>query len=331
MNAKQIRPEQHIAGLVSVVIPCYNYAHFLPEAVLSVISQTYTCWEIIIVDDGSPDNTSSVANAIKDKYPHLAIHLVRRTNGGMSAARNTGIAQARGEYILPLDADDLLAPTFLQKTVTLLEQAPEIGIAYTDVRLFGLQDEIWHVGRFSLEDLKRNNRIVVQSLFRKAAWEECNGFNEVMRLGYEDWDFWLRLAERGWKWQGIPEPLALYRKHGTSVHEVTFGKRLALIANIILEHPQLYGPSLVRLADDIRRVVGQPLDRLRLDAEMSRIDARHPPSIRERMTHASYEFVMGHLFKLLSALPLYHMLWLRKQWLVIRQGLRQVQHRGQLM
>ena len=106
---------------VSIVIPCYNQAHFLSEAVESVVSQTFTGWECIIVNDGSSDNTAQVAESLIRKYPDSQVPLVNQVNQGLSCARNTGIKVSRGKYILPLDADDLIHPEMLQKTVSLLE------------------------------------------------------------------------------------------------------------------------------------------------------------------------------------------------------------------
>ena len=100
---------------VSVIIPCYNQAHFLPEAVESVVSQTFTSWECIIVNDGSPDKTNEVAQQLIAKYPNKIIRLLEKLNGGLADARNAGITISQGIYWLPLDADDALAATFLEK------------------------------------------------------------------------------------------------------------------------------------------------------------------------------------------------------------------------
>src|SRR5689334_1514338 len=105
------------APRVSVVVPCWNQACFLPEAVGSVLEQTFRDFEIVIVDDGSPDDTADVAARLIAQNPDAQIRLVRRENGGLPAARNTGVAAARGELVLPLDADDRIAPGFLESAV----------------------------------------------------------------------------------------------------------------------------------------------------------------------------------------------------------------------
>lgn len=122
---------------VSIIIPCYNQAQYLPDAVESVVNQTYKDWECIIVNDGSPDNTSKAARKLMAKYHDRRIIFLEKENGGLADARNFGIKNSHGKYILPLDADDKIHPEILQKTVTLLETHPEVAIAYTDPLHFG--------------------------------------------------------------------------------------------------------------------------------------------------------------------------------------------------
>lgn len=115
---------------VSVVIPCYQQAEFLAESVNSVMRQTYIDWEIVIVDDGSSDHTSEVAASLCRQYSEKSIRFIKQSNKGLAEARNAGIRASVGHYILPLDSDDILAPTMLERTVHLLDDNPEIGIAY---------------------------------------------------------------------------------------------------------------------------------------------------------------------------------------------------------
>ena len=108
-----------MSKLVSIIVPCYNQAYFLSEALESVLNQTYSNWECIIVNDGSPDNTKTVASKWCDKDKRF--NYVEKKNGGLSSARNAGIAISKGEYILPLDADDIIHESFLSKLVPVLE------------------------------------------------------------------------------------------------------------------------------------------------------------------------------------------------------------------
>jgi predicted O-linked N-acetylglucosamine transferase (SPINDLY family)/glycosyltransferase involved in cell wall biosynthesis len=235
--------------LVSVIIPCYKQAEFLGEAVESVNAQTYSNWEIIIVNDGSPDDTSAVAQSLILQHPTRTIRLIEKANGGLADARNAGIRFARGDFVLPLDADDKIDPTFLAKTVALLEQNPKIAIAYTDWVYFGAYTR----NRAAIDyDFKRmctkENLFTCTSLFRRKAWEVTRGYNPNMTKGAEDWDFWISCGEKGFIGQRISEPLFFYRAKDVSMIHTLQPHLPAMFARIILNHPKLYGAEAVRLA-----------------------------------------------------------------------------------
>lgn len=233
---------------VSVVIPCYNHARYLPEAVLSVIGQRLRDWEIIIVDDGSTDESAAVAARLVAVYDRYAIRLLRQPNRGVCASRTAGIAVARGVYVLTLDADDVIAPGLLDRAVAVLDARPEVGFVYTDAYAFGGQSSRISGGPFCLATLRLNCQLLPATLFRRCAWAMTEGFRESMRQGYEDWDFWLSLAEVGWVGWYIAEPLVLYRRSGVS--RVTAAQRhdLELRARIVLNHPRLYESAFVAWA-----------------------------------------------------------------------------------
>ena len=233
---------------VSVIIPCYNHARYLPEAVASVVGQTFREWEIVVVDDGSADDTAAVAERLIAAHPERAMCLLRQPNRGVGASRNAGIRAARGEYILPLDADDTIEPELLAETIAVLDARPELGFVYTDVRVFGEQTSILSGGSYSLAKLRFDCLMLNPTLFRKRAWDETGGFCESMRFGYEDWDFWLSLANAGWSGWHIARPLVRYRRSGGS--RITGAQRhdLELRAQIILNHPRLYEPGFVAWA-----------------------------------------------------------------------------------
>jgi glycosyltransferase involved in cell wall biosynthesis/predicted O-methyltransferase YrrM/Tfp pilus assembly protein PilF len=234
-----IRPA---APLVSVVIACYNYGHLLPEAVESVLGQTFQDFEIIIVNDGSTDNTVEAANLLIQQHcGRHRIRLITQPNSGQpAAARNAGIRAAAGEYVLPLDADDKIAPTFLEKTVAVLRTAPEVGVAYTHIQHFGAIQTVYACGPFEAAVLARDNVLPYCSLYRRRLWEEGGGYR---LMGYEDWDFWLTLAERGCKGRLVPEPLFCYRKHGQGMLNQDNQKRDLLMAQMVCNHPELYDAS----------------------------------------------------------------------------------------
>ena len=236
----QTAPAAEPAPLVSIIIPCYKQARYLPEAVASVAAQTFTDWEIIIVNDGSPDDTSEVARALARKYASQRVRLLEKKNGGLAHARNAGIAAAGGAYILPLDADDKIAPTMLEKTVSLLESDPAIAVAYTDVAHFGVAEKVIQAADFDFKKLCRGNQLNYCALFRREAWEIAGGYNANMIWGYEDWDFWIGCGAAGLIARRIPEPLLLYRVKEMSMYTAALGHDGELRARIALNHPALY-------------------------------------------------------------------------------------------
>jgi glycosyltransferase involved in cell wall biosynthesis len=226
--------------LVSVVIPCFRQVEYLPEAVASVVAQTFNDWELIIVNDGSPDHTSAAANDLITMYPKKKIRLLEKKNGGLAHARNTGIATAAGAYILPLDADDALSPAFLEKTVALFEGNSDVAIAYTDISHFGAKEQTFQAAEFDFQKLCVNNQLNYCSLYRREAWEQAGGYNANMIWGFEDWDFWIACGEIGLKAQRIPEPLLRYRVKASSMLTTAMAHERELRARIALNHPALY-------------------------------------------------------------------------------------------
>lgn len=239
-DAEQTHTMQTSEPLVSVIIPCYNQANFLPEAVESVVNQNYKNWECIIVNDGSPDNTTFIAESLIQKYPDKQIRLIQQVNQGLSCARNTGIKEARGEYTLPLDADDLIHPEMLQKTVSLLESHPEIAIAYTDVRHFGDAERIVCAREYDFKQLCLQNHLSYCALYRRKTWEAAGGYNSNMTWGYEDWDFWISCGEKGYYGKRIPESLFLYRVKESSMYAKALEHHHELLVQIAINHPNIY-------------------------------------------------------------------------------------------
>jgi len=213
------------------------------------VEQTFDDWEIIIVDDGSTDETATVAEGLIEHYPDHAIHLLRQQNQGLSASRNNGIAMARGVYILPLDADDGIEPEMLAETSAVLQQQPEVGFVYTDVKMFGDEITTWSGGDYRLEKLLLDCILIVTTLFRRQAWEQVGGFRPM--IGYEDWDFWIGLAEVGWQGLHLKRPLVRYRRTGGSMLAGTRRHDLELRAQIILNHSRLYNAQAVAWAREV--------------------------------------------------------------------------------
>ena len=236
---------------VSIIIPCYNQAHYLAEAVESVVNQTFTDWEIIVVNDGSPDDTRGAFQQLAARWPGHVLRYLEKPNGGLADARNAGIAIALGKYILPLDADDKLHPEMLSKTIALLEAQPEIAIAYTDLVHFGAVNGVVRAAEFDFAKLCENNQLNYCSLYRRDVWTAAGGYHRNMLWGYEDWDFWIGCGERGFKAKRIPEPLLFYRVKNSSMYTAAVQHDRELRAQIVLNHPGIYPPEKVAAAKSL--------------------------------------------------------------------------------
>jgi len=225
---------------VSIIIPVFNTGRYLEEAIRSTTDQTYRDREVIVVDDGS---TETRTRAILDTAgEHPAVTVVRTPNRGPARARNLGIERARGAYVLPLDADDWLAPTFLEKTVPLLDADPRVGVAYTWVALVGGHHGIWKTGGFSVTELLSRCTIHVTSLYRREVWKQVGGYDPRFVESCEDWDFWLGAARHGWQGRVVPEVLVYYRRTPTSreLRSRAPGTSTSLMRTLVTKHRDLY-------------------------------------------------------------------------------------------
>jgi glycosyltransferase involved in cell wall biosynthesis/2-polyprenyl-3-methyl-5-hydroxy-6-metoxy-1,4-benzoquinol methylase len=194
--------------LVSVIVPYYNRADVIDDTLYSLTQQTLTDFEIIIVDDGSKDKASikKLNRLEKDGYPAT---FIRQKNGGVANARNNGIRAAQGKYIVCLDSDDILDPTYLEKTAAVLETNPDASVATTYMEVFGVLSEKFTHTQYDPLGLYDNNMVITAAMFKKHAWEVSGGYKSG--IGYEDWEFWLNLAENGFWAIQIPEYLFRYR------------------------------------------------------------------------------------------------------------------------
>lgn len=222
---------------VSVIIPCYNQGQYLDEAVESVLAQTYQNFEIIIVNDGS---TEPYTNQILKDYNKPKTVVIKTENYGLASARNTGIKVAKGEYILPLDADDKIENTYIEKAIRVLDTNENIGIVYCDAQHFGERHEQWSP-EYRFPDILLRNMIFCSGFFRKTDWEKTNGYDNKMIYGWEDFDFWLSLIELGREVFRIPEVLFYYRKYSNSMLEsMTQEHKIYSYTRLFENHPQLY-------------------------------------------------------------------------------------------
>jgi len=199
---------------VTIVIPCHNHGSFVGEAVDSALSQSVPASEIIVIDDASDEGCRQACASLASDRVRV---LRNETNLGLSASRNRAIREARSEAILPLDADDRLDPDFLRRTVPLLESSEQIGWVYTDCILFGARNGFLDFPDYDPILLLAHDLCLSPSLFRKKEWERVGGYDESFRIGQEDWDFWLSLAEKGLRGARVPQRLYHYRQHSVSM------------------------------------------------------------------------------------------------------------------
>jgi glycosyltransferase involved in cell wall biosynthesis len=200
---------------VSVIVPCYNQAQFLDEALNSALDQSYVDWECIIIDDGSPDNTKEVALRWCNEDKRF-IYL-KKDNAGLSAARNTGIEIAKGVFILPLDADDKIAKKYIEHAVQSFIEDTSLKVVYCKAEKFGDEDGLWDLPQFSLFNLSRNNLIFPSGMYRKADWQAVGGYDSKMIYGWEDWEFWIALLKNGGNVKQLKEVGFYYRIKSVSM------------------------------------------------------------------------------------------------------------------
>ena len=234
---------EHSAPRVSMIIPCFDQGRWVEDAVASVFDQTFDSWEIVLVDDGSTDAaTIRVLDEIA-RWPR--VRLVRQGNRGLPAARNAGIARSMGEFIVPLDADDALEPTFLDEMIAALSPHPEAAFAHCWARLFGDIDAVWVTRPFNRYWQRLSNGVVGCVLLRKAAWEAVGGYDETMVRGHEDWELWTRLDGAGWEQVRVNRVLFRYRKHDVSMSVGSEAAFEAGFAEVRERNPELYTRSVL--------------------------------------------------------------------------------------
>jgi SAM-dependent methyltransferase/predicted O-methyltransferase YrrM len=257
-SVKQVSASLKLADrpLVSVIIPCYNQSHFLLEAVTSVINQTYKNWEIIIVNDGSLDTTSTVAkNLIVANYQYQ-IRLVEQTNQGLSSARNAGIAAAKGEYIMPLDADDILTENALTDLLEICLKSNVPCVAFGSYQMFGTENRIVpSYELYSPENIKQSNMIHPSSLYHKSILDLVSGYKVGMKEGYEDWEFWVNCHKHNIPFLGTREVVVNYRRSQGSMLAKAQQYHQKLVAQIVCYNREIYDMESVNSAEKLLGII----------------------------------------------------------------------------
>ena len=239
MSESVHQPHDAPAPEISVILPCYNSHLHLQQTLDSLRAQTYRDFEIVLVDDGSNDpNTIAYLDALPDD-----VRMIRQENLGLPGARNTAFRNARGTYVLPLDCDDWLEPTYLDRAIATLKSSPDKTVVYSHLNVFGDVSGVLRKNYNFFEQLFLN-QLPYCLLMPKSAWQEIGGYDETMRQGYEDWEFNIRLGIHGYFGVAIDEPLFHYRVSQTGMlKSISRSKHGRLWAGIQNKNPEAYTPS----------------------------------------------------------------------------------------
>lgn len=227
---------------VSVVVPCHNYGRFLAEAVDSIERQTRPADEIVIVDDGSTDETSEVIEGLGRTLRTEFVVVARHPARGAAQTFNDGVRASRGDLVVILSADDRLSDRYLEE----MEEAmadPEVAFAYAEARMFGVVDTVRPAPPFNARELARGNYVNGSAIFRRSMFDAVDGFKPDLQ--WEDWEFWLHAVELGAMGRPVPGCWLEYRRHAE-------GSRDTMTRwDALRRHFRLHGlhPGIVRTGD----------------------------------------------------------------------------------
>lgn len=279
-------PEPKSSPLVSVVIPAHNAEQYLAETLQSVFAQTYTALEVIVVDDGSTDGTAAL---VREQFPAAAC--LSKVNGRVARARNHGIDHARGEWIAFLDADDVWLPEKIARQMAAVRDRPEVGLCFTDCTVFLNEPrKVLHRASTAITPkpgggaaaLFEDNFITTSTVMvRRSVLDAVGQFSPEFH-GPEDFDLWLRIAER-FSIAYIDEPLALYRRHTESL------TALIRTQNYIDQHRKICARALSRRPDIYRPLIGRAHARFAVNVAYRMMNRSDGKEARRLLRLAIYE------------------------------------------
>lgn len=219
---------------VSIIIPAYNAVATLENTIWTARHQQYDNTEIIVVDDHSTDDTDLLA--LEHTKPFGPILVFRHDERkGPAEARNTAIRNATGDLILPLDADDLIQPDFITKTIC--QMGAGIGFVSTQMQYFGIEDRTIPIKIRTYEEELQSNEIPVTSLIDREAILNSGGYRADVP-GFEDWGLWLDILSRNWRMAIIDEPLFMYRRRENHFGTTAWNNKFELAKNMRKRHPR---------------------------------------------------------------------------------------------
>lgn len=228
-------------ALVSVVVPVYNMAHYLRDTLDSVLASDYAPLEVVVVDDGSTDGSRAVAGEYAARDGRVRV--VGQENAGVCAARNRGVGEARGKYILPVDADNTIAPTFVRDAAAILDAYPEVKAVAPRADFFGDRTGEWVLPPFSLHLLARKNIMDTCAMYRRADWERVGGYSEGI-VAREDWEFWIAVLKDGGEVRRLPYVALHYRIRAGSKRTSDRRLKRHVVDFLNRKHPEFFEREL---------------------------------------------------------------------------------------
>lgn len=244
---------------VSVIIPCYNTGEYLEEAIQSVFQSSFQDFEIIVVNDGSTEETTCSVLASID-YPFT--RLIHQENGGLAAARNSGVRKSSGDLLFFLDSDNRVRKGYFEKALKVFEVNPNVGVVYAKPIFFGESIVPRFESRdFNFEALLAGNYIDACAFVRREAFEAIGGFDENRELKIsEDWEFWIRLAQTSWRFYLLDEQLFDYRIRKNSMIGEQDQKKIETTLNYIgKKHGFVFHRHYRRYFKLVQKIEKQPI------------------------------------------------------------------------
>lgn len=239
--------------LISIIIPCYNDWLYIDQAVNSAVNQTFLNKEIIVVDDGSDTKTKEVLKKLELKITKL----ITQENQGQSRARNVGIKAAKGDYILLLDSDDFFESSLCKKAIELFKSNENIKLVTCQANLLfdDGSSRIFTPKGGEIDNFIFGNNALGTSMFKKADWYSCGGYDEQMRNGFEDWEFFIRLLKNGGQAEVIQESLYTYRKRKNTTTTVANSRKYELLAYVFNKNKTLYVDNFEQYTDYLLKLI----------------------------------------------------------------------------
>lgn len=227
--------------LVSVITPAYNAEKYIAQTLDSILASTHRDIEVIVVDDGSTDGTAAIIN--KYAQADSRVHYITQANGGPCRARNNAIEHAQGQYILPVDADDLIAPWLIEELVRLIDSQPDVKVVMPRGEFIGARTGLWKLPPFSIGLLARRNMICATALYRRDDWARVGGYDEEIGA-LEDWCFWIAMLKDGGNVLTTDRVGLQYRIHEGSkrVRDRKFKRHVINMLN--KRHPEFFKAQL---------------------------------------------------------------------------------------